>query len=169
VQLDASVSASRAHRKYAPLLARVLDARGQLRAHAGTDGLENQWEDAALLNYRKVEAWDLLAREAVALVASVGGGGGGGADCDGGLYLCDAHSYPLMQALDRGELFRRDADGSAAYTAREALEGEVVLANAEAGFWTCAAAATYANPLLAKVARAVWAARRAARPGWETA
>lgn len=72
VQVDASVSASRPHRKYRHLYAKTLDINGQAVVHAGTDGLENQWEDQQLLNYRKVETWDLLVSEAKTLV-QVGG------------------------------------------------------------------------------------------------
>ena len=45
VQLDASISASRPHRKYRYLTARTLDTKGQAVTHHGTDCLENQWED----------------------------------------------------------------------------------------------------------------------------
>ena len=39
----------------------------------------------------------------------------------------------------------------------EILEGEVVIANTEAGYWTTKAARNYANPLLVKLTRALWA------------
>jgi hypothetical protein len=56
VQCDAAVSSSRPHRKYRSLYAHTLDTKGQAVVHAGTDALENQWEDQQLLNYRKVWA-----------------------------------------------------------------------------------------------------------------
>jgi hypothetical protein len=57
VQMNATVSASRPHRKYKHLYARTLDTKGQATVHYGTDSLENQWEDQQLLNYRKVRVW----------------------------------------------------------------------------------------------------------------
>ena len=74
----------------------------------------------------------------------------------GGLYLPDAQSYPFIMALDAGELFRRDVDGETHYTEREMLQGEVVVANAEVGFWSTRAARRYPNPLLVKLTRALW-------------
>jgi glycogen synthase len=147
VQCDAAVSASRPHRKYKHLYARTLDVRGQAAVHAGTDSLENQWEDTQLLNYRKVESWDLLVSEMKTLVQNFG---------INGLYLNDCQSFPFIQALDVGELFRRDPDGEAHYTPREVLEGEVVVANAEVGYWSSKTAKTYANPLLVKLVRSLW-------------
>lgn len=37
----------------------------------------------------------------------------------GGLYLSDCQSYPFIQAMDVGELFRRDVDGEGHYSPRE--------------------------------------------------
>lgn len=36
------------------------------------------------------------------------------------------------------------------------MDGEVVLANTEMGFWSTSACATYPNPLFVKLARSVW-------------
>lgn len=109
VQLDAAISASRPHRKYRSLYARTLDAKGQAVIHHGTDALENQWEDTQLLNYRKVEAWELLVSEAKTLVQNFG---------VGGLVLSDAQSYPFVMGLDASELMRRDVDGEMHYSPR---------------------------------------------------
>lgn len=147
LQCDAAISASRPHRKYKDILARTLDIKGQAVVHAGSDGLENQWEDQQLLNYRRVETWDLLVSEAKTLVQNFG---------IGGLYLPDAQSYPFIMALDSGELLRRDVDGETHYTEKEMLQGEVVVANAEVGFWTTRAAKRYPNPILVKLTRALW-------------
>ena len=147
LQCDAAISASRPHRKYKDILARTLDIKGQAVVHAGSDGLENQWEDQQMLNYRRVETWDLLVSEAKTLVQNFG---------IGGLYLPDAQSYPFIMALDSGELLRRDVDGETHYTEKEMLQGEVVVANAEVGFWTTRAAKKYPNPILVKLTRALW-------------
>lgn len=165
LQCNASVSASRPHRRYKHLYAYTLDTKGQAIVHAGTDSNENQWEDTHLLNYRKVEAWDLLVSEMKTLASSRGGGrgllqymsAGLRAPCGrqrpacrhpspplllltaaaspaaplqvqnytmgehriGGLYLSDCQSYPFIQAMDVGELFRRDVDGEGHYSPRE--------------------------------------------------
>jgi hypothetical protein len=95
----------------------------------------------------QVETWDLLVSEAKTLVQNFG---------IGGLYLSDAQSYPFIMTLDTGELFRRDVDGECHYGASEILEGEVVVANSEVGFWSTRQARTYANPLLVKLCRVLW-------------
>jgi len=40
--------------------------------------------------------------------------------------------------------------------ALQVLEGEVVIANSEQGFWSTRLSRTYPNPLLVKLARALW-------------
>lgn len=148
VQLDAFISSSRAHRKYKHLAAQTLDTSGQIVKHCGTDIHENQWEDTVLLNYRKVETWNLLVSEAKQLVSSLK---------LGGLYLPDAQSYPFILKHDETELLRQDPDGENHYTPREVLEGEVIISNSEWGYWSTQAAKTYANPLLVKLMRELWA------------
>jgi starch synthase len=56
----ARISSSRHHRKFKDLLLHYLDMDGRRRICYGTDGQANQFEDSAMLNYRKIEAWDLL-------------------------------------------------------------------------------------------------------------
>lgn len=147
VQAEATTSASRPHRKYRDLYCHTLDTRGQSQVHAGTDTCENQWEDQQLLNYRKVETWELLISEAKTLVQNYH---------IGGLYLPDAQSYPFIMALDTGELWRRDVDGEGHYSPREIVEGAVVVSNSEVGYWSTKAAKSYPNPLLVKLVRAMW-------------
>jgi len=117
----------------------------------------------------QVETWNLLVSEAKTLVLNFG---------IGGLYLTDAQSYPFIMAMDPGELFRRDPDGEGHYSAKQVgrsaralarnlntctgvvhaqvLEGEVVIANSEIGFWSTRLSRTYANPLFVKLCRALW-------------
>lgn len=147
VQCDASVSATRAHRRYRGLYAHMLDSKGERVVHRGTDGRRNQWEDLALLNYRRLDAWNVLIDDVAALQRSYG---------VSGVFLVDCQSWPLIMTLDQDEMFRRDADGEQHYSANEILHGEVVQPNEEAGFWQSKPAATYANPLLAKLARSMW-------------
>ena len=66
-----------------------------------------------LLNYRKVEAWDLLVSEAKTLLQNFK---------IGGLCLSEAQGYPFIMALDTSELLRRDVDGEHYYSRRCVLE-----------------------------------------------
>src|SRR3569833_2703945 len=54
------ISSSRHHRKYKELLLYYLDEEGRRKICYGTDGQSINYEDSAILNYRKLEAWDLL-------------------------------------------------------------------------------------------------------------
>ena len=49
--------------EFRDLLLHYLDEDGRRRICYGTDGQARQYEDTAMLNYRKVEAWDLLVDE----------------------------------------------------------------------------------------------------------
>lgn len=59
----ARVSSSRMHKKYRDLINYGLDDSGKKKIMYGTDGRAVNYEDTALLNYRKKEAWDMLLRE----------------------------------------------------------------------------------------------------------
>jgi len=61
----ARISSSRNHRKYRDLLLYYLDEDGRRKICYGTDGQALNYEDTAMLNYRKVESWDLLVSEVV--------------------------------------------------------------------------------------------------------
>jgi hypothetical protein len=45
------------------MLLHYLDEEGRKKICYGTDGQAINYEDTAMLNYRKVEAWDLLIKE----------------------------------------------------------------------------------------------------------
>lgn len=59
-------------------------------------------------------------------------------------------------ALDIDELFRVEADGTAAYPPRDILLGDVVLSDAEIGYWDTRLSRSYPNPLLVKLVRSMW-------------
>lgn len=59
----ARISSSRNHRKYRDLLLYYLDEDGKRNICYGTDGQAINYEDTAMLNYRKIEAWELLIDE----------------------------------------------------------------------------------------------------------
>jgi len=59
----ARISSSRHHRKYKDLLLNYLDEDGRRHICYGTDGQAQKFEDTAMLNYRKIEAWEMLIDE----------------------------------------------------------------------------------------------------------
>lgn len=61
----ARVSSSRHHRKFRSLLLNYLDEDGRRNICYGTDGQAIKYEDTAILNYRKKQAWDLLISEVI--------------------------------------------------------------------------------------------------------
>lgn len=143
------VSRTRMHRKYRHLTVETLNSRGIPLRHPGTDGRENQWEDTALLNYRRVEAWDLLISEVKTLATKYG---------VRGIRLDNAQSLPPILAPFTDELFRQDPDGKPHYTVSEIFFGAVVKANEEFGYWTSDAGLErgYPNPFLVKFCREMW-------------
>jgi len=61
----ARISSSRHHRKYKDMLLNYLDEDGRRHICYGTDGQAQKFEDTAMLNYRKIEALDMLIDEVV--------------------------------------------------------------------------------------------------------
>jgi len=66
------ISSSRNHRKYRDLMLHYLDEEGKKKICYGTDGQSINYEDTALLNYRKVESWDLLIAEVIQFAEKYG-------------------------------------------------------------------------------------------------
>eukprot|EP00741_Cyanophora_paradoxa_P006843 tig00001052_g6618.t1 len=151
VVVDATdfVSAFRASRKYEALFCSTLDERGRkVVLENPTDGVPS-----AVLNYRKLATWETLVAEILALSREYG---------VHGVRLERGHSWPQLFEANFEELMRMDPapQGGARphYEPLEVLEACVVKPALAGGYWrTAAAAAGYANPLLAKLARAVWA------------
>lgn len=143
------VSRTRMHRKYRHLTVETLNSKGIPLRHPGTDGRENQWEDTALLNYRRVESWNLLIAEIKTLAREYG---------VRGVRLDNAQSMPPILKANTDELFRLDPDGKPHYSLSERFYGAVVNANEEHGYWTSDAGLErgYANPFLVKLCREMW-------------
>lgn len=143
------VSRTRMHRKYRYLTVETLNTRGIPLRHPGTDGRENQWEDTALLNYRRIETWNLMIAEIKSLASKYG---------IRGIHLDNAQSLPPILAPNTDELFRLDSDQKPHYTLSEIFYGAVVRANVEYGFWTSDAGVEggYPNPFLVKLCRELW-------------
>lgn len=59
----ARISSSRHHRKFRDLLLHDLDQDGKRRICYGTDGQAIKYDETVMLNYRKLEAWELLISE----------------------------------------------------------------------------------------------------------
>lgn len=98
----ARISSSRHHRKFKNLLLHYLDEEGRRRICYGTDGQARQYEDTAMLNYRKVEAWDLLVDEVLEFAANTG---------VSGIHLDNGQAWPQILEPDIEELMRIDVDG----------------------------------------------------------
>lgn len=143
------VSRTRMHRKYSQLTVQTLSNKGIPLGHPGTDGRENQWEDTALLNYRRVETWNLMIAEIRSMAEKHG---------IRGVRLDNAQSLPPIMAPNMDELLRLDPDGCSHYSLSEIFYGAVVKANEEYGYWTSAAGIErgYPNPFLVKFCREMW-------------
>lgn len=79
-----------------------------------------------MLNYRKVEAWDLLIEEVEELATRTG---------VDGIHLDNGQAWPQMLEVDIEELHRDDVDGQPAYTPEQVMNGEIVLRNENHGYW----------------------------------
>ncbi len=141
------ISSSRAHRKYRDILLRYLDSQGKLQICYGSDGKSVRYEDSAILNYRKKEAWDMLINEIKILIEKY--------KIDG-VHLDNCQAWPQIMELDTAELYRIDIDGKPAYTPFDILNGEIVMPNVEQGYWDTDSFESYANPLLIKLTKSIW-------------
>lgn len=145
----ARISSSRAHRKYKDLMLHYLDPEGRKKICYGTDGLAMNYEDTAMLNYRKLESWDLLIDETIAFAAKYG---------VDGIHLDNGQAWPQIMEPDLEEMSREDPDGKCAYSPQDVLHGEMVLKNENHGYWDTNAMEQYPNPFFIKMVKKVWAA-----------
>ena len=74
----------------------------------GTDGQAINYEDTAMLNYRKIEAWDYLIEEVLKFASETG---------IDGIHLDNGQAWPQIFEPDIEELTRKDLDGEPAYSA----------------------------------------------------
>ena len=144
------ISSSRNHRKYRELMLHYLDEDGKKKICYGTDGQSINYEDTAILNYRKVESWNLLIDEVISFATKHG---------TDGIHLDNGQAWPQILEIDTEELTRVDADGQPAYTAADLLNGEVVIRNENCGYWNTNSMETYANPFFIKMCKKVWEAQ----------
>ena len=143
----ARISSSRHYRIYRDILLYCLDSKGKKQICYGTDGASVQYDDSAVLNYRKKDAWELLINEIKSLIEKYG---------IDGVHLDNCQAWPQIMEIDAAEMYRIDIDGKPAYTNMEILNGEVVMQNEESGFYNTDAGETYANPFLIKLTKSIW-------------
>ena len=141
------ISASRFHRKYRNLLLKYLDKENKIQISYGANGRNVNYEDCLMLNYRKIEAWDLILNEIKILIEKF--------NIDG-IYIDNCQSWPNIMKINFEEMFRIDLDGKKAYNDCEILNGEIIEPNTETGYWDCDECEEYPNPLLVKLTKSVW-------------
>ncbi len=143
------VSRHRMHRKYKKLTVETLDRKGIPVAQPGTDGRQNQWEDTALLNYRKMETWTMFLSEIRTMATKYG---------VRGIRLDNGQSFPPIMTPDMDELFRRDTDRQSHYSLTDIFYGTVVKASEEHGYWSSDACVerNYPNPFIVKMCKDLW-------------
>ncbi len=120
------VSSARHHKKYKSHLIYYLDNEGKKMACYGTDGRSLNFEDTVLLNYRKKDVWDLMEAEINELADNYG---------IDGVHMDNGQAWPEIYSLDIKEMFRKDPDGTPAYSDEEIFLGEIVLQNDQSGYW----------------------------------
>lgn len=141
------ISSSRSHRRYKDILLHYLDENGKLQICYGTDGHSVRYDDSALLNYRKVETWNLLIEEIISLASKF--------KIDG-IHLDNCQSWPQIMEVDIFEMYRIDPDGELSHKKIDILNGEIVRPNKESGYYDSELYETYANPFLVKLSREIW-------------
>lgn len=143
----ARISSSRHHRKYKDLLLHYLDEDGRRHICYGTDGQAQKFEDTAMLNYRKLDAWELLIDEIITFTQRHG---------IDGIHLDNGQAWPQIMEPDVEELSRVDVDETPCYTPEEFMNGEVVIRNENYGYWNTNNMETYPNPFFIKLAKKLW-------------
>lgn len=103
----------------------VLDQSGKKTVCFGTDGKALNFEDTALLNYRKKETWDLFLQEIIEFTDKF--------HIDG-IHLDNGQAWPQIMVLDAEEMYRLDPDGTRAYTDEQIFNGDVVIQDERSGY-----------------------------------
>jgi hypothetical protein len=100
-----------------------------------------------MLNYRKLEAWEMLIDEVVSVAKKFG---------VDGVHLDNGQAWPQIMEPDLEELQRIDINGEAVYTPLDLMNGEVVIRNENHGFWNTNNIESYPNPFFIKMCRKLW-------------
>ena len=148
------VSSSHFHRKYKNLLLNYTDKQGKVQILYGAQGISLNYEDNMILNYRDIDAWNLLISDTLALCRKYS---------ISGVHLDNAQLWPIINSIDFDEMFREeiDEDKSRRYTNYEIMNGKIVLPNEECGFWNAfdienMSEDIYPNPLFIKLTKSIW-------------
>lgn len=100
-----------------------------------------------MLNYRKIEAWNLLIDEVVEYSKKYG---------FDGIQLDNGQAWPQIMEPDLDELMRVDVDGEPCYTPIDLMNGEVVIRNENHGYWNSNNMESYPNPFFIKMCKRLW-------------
>jgi starch synthase len=142
------VSSTRPHRKYRKNLLQTMDAEGKRTLCYGTDGRSVNYEDTAILNYRKLSSWNMLVQDTIKIAEKYK---------INGVHLDNAQTWPVILELDEEELYRKDSDGHQAYSNKEILDGVTVRQCEGQGYWDSDSLIKYPNPIFIKLCRELWA------------
>ena len=143
----ARISSTRFNRKYRNILLRHLDKDNKVQIYYGSEGKNIKYDDSLMLNYRKIEAWDLLISEIKILIEKY--------NIDG-IYIDNCQSWPNIMKLNISEMYRIDLDGKRAYSSLEILNGEIIEPNIETGYWDSDECENYPNPFFIKFTKNIW-------------
>mmetsp|Transcript_10675 Transcript_10675/g.20783 ORF Transcript_10675/g.20783 Transcript_10675/m.20783 type:complete len:639 (-) Transcript_10675:55-1971(-) len=138
------ISSTNYHRRYKNEQLLHRNEQGHCVILYGSDGKSINYEDTAMLNYRKAEVWELLIDDILSFVKKY--------KVDG-IHIDNAHAWPQVYELDIAEMYRKDADGEPHYNTQEIFDGLVVLRNENFGYWGCEASKRYASPLFLKLCK----------------
>ena len=154
IDLLSRISSSHYHKKYKNLLLNYTDKQGKVQILYGAQGISLNYEDNMILNYRDIDAWNLLISDTLNICKKYN---------ISGIHLDNAQIWPIINSIDFEEMFRKEIDeeNSRRYTNFEIINGKIVLPNEECGFWNAfdienLSEDIYPNPLFIKLTKNIW-------------
>ena len=169
IDIQSSVSSSHYHKKYNNLNLKYIDKFGKLQCLFGTEGDTVKYEDNMVLNYRDINAWNLLIKDISELCEKYG---------ISGIHFNNAQTWPQIFSIDLKEMLREQIENEESvrhYSNYEIINGNVVIPNQECGYWDSFSLEInknekneigeengniteniYPNPLFIKVTKKIW-------------
>jgi len=147
VDCVARISSKNYHRRYKNKLFYVRNNHGLPVVCYGTDGRSINYEDSAMLNYRKHETWNMLVQDVLEFCKTYG---------VDGIHVDNAHAWPQIMELDRSEMYKKDSDGEPHYTTQEIFDGLVVKRNEFFAYWSSSLREKWPNPIFVKLCKEIW-------------
>ena len=154
LDLLSRISSSHYHKKYKDLQLYFTDKIGKIQLLYGAEGNSVNYEDNMFLNYRNIDAWNLLITDTLELCKKYN---------ISGVNIDNAHLWPNYFGIDYDEMFREELDHEKKkhYSNYEILNGSIVLPNEESGYWTAFdienfSEDIYPNPLFIKLTKSIW-------------